>query len=105
MTLRSEDPAADRSHVVLPAAGEFEAGDAPQIDAEPELGVDRADGSIELETPAVKIPVQAVLLADCSARDQIEGGLVADLPVPGQVRVCGEVPGCPFCPSGVCITI
>ena len=67
----------DRPHIVLPATGEFEAGNGLQIDTETELGVDRADGAVEFEAPAVQIPVQAVLLADGDARSQVEGGLVA----------------------------
>ena len=105
----SENPAtngvSDRTHVVFPAAGELQTGDGPQVDPEAELGIDGADCAVEFEAPAVQIPVQAVLLTGGRAGGNIEGGRVADLPVPGQVGIDGEVPGSPRVLGKVSVTI
>jgi len=96
----SENPAtngvSDRTHVVFPAAGELQTGDGSKVNPEAELGIDGADRAVEFEAPAVQIPVQAVLLTGGRSGGQVKGSRVADLPVPGQVGVDGDVPGGPL---------
>ena len=86
----------DGPHVVLTTPREFEAWNGYQVDAKPELGVHGADGAVEFETPAMKITVQTVLLADKSPLDHVEGSLVAELPVPRQVGIQSQVSGGPL---------